>query len=228
MSRRLHPHFPERRAIASVDADFSDWHQGRRWFALWALWHAGEEPLGAQLARLHAHCAGLLRPGYARQPHVTLAVRGFCANEALRPDDFTPQALARDVATLQALRQPAFAVETAGVGSFSMAPFVRLHDPEGGVAALHKALGGRVRPAYVPHWTLGLYGANWPRPVVARRLRRLPSLPRLRLPVTELALLRYDALELSGPLQLLGRYDLQRQQFSLTNQVPWGCALHAA
>lgn len=227
MSRRLHRHFPELRAIASVDADFSDWHQGRRWFALWALWHE-DAALAGQLARLHAHCASLLRPGYARQPHVTLAVRGFCADHAQRPDDFTPQALARDVAVLQALQQPVFTVETSGVGSFSMAPFVQLHDPESGVAALHTALGGRQRPAYVPHWTIGLYGANWPRPVVARRLRRLPPMPRLRLPVTELALLRYDALELSGPLQLLGRYDLQRQQFSLANQFPWGCALHAA
>lgn len=227
MSRFLHRHFPERRAIASVDADFSDWHRGRRWFALWALWHE-DAALAAQLARLHAHCAGLLRPGYARQPHVTLAVRGFCADHAQRPDDFTPQALARDVATLQALNLGAFVVETAGVGSFSMAPFVQLHDTEGGVAALHAALGGRQRPAYVPHWTLGLYGANWPRPVVARRLRRLPPMPRLRLPVTALALLRYDALELSGPLQLLGRYDLARQQFSLANKIPWGCALSAA
>ncbi|MNO09155.1 hypothetical protein D3C81_2321550 [compost metagenome] len=57
--------------------------------------------------------------------------------------------------------------------------------------------------------------------MVARRLRRLPPMPRLRLPVTALALLRYDALELSGPLQLLGRYDLAHQQFLPAPSASW-------
>lgn len=194
------------------DADFSDWHQGRPWFALWALLPEAPELLALHRQLVQAVAPFSLTP-YLRQPHLTLSIAGFPCQHALRPDDYDRHRLQQDLDLLQQRCLQPFSVEWSGLGSFALAPYLACRlTPE--VAWLHQHLRQTypLTHAYRPHLTLGLYRKAWPTRDVQRYLQAL-TVPAGRFDVRCLHLLAYRSHELAGPLWPLGQFDLVTQEF---------------
>jgi hypothetical protein len=128
--------------------DFPEWHLGRpampcgRW-----TWRRRRGPGRGPRAR---HLDGLLLDGYARQPHITLALGGFPSPAPTHPDDYGPAAFDTHVAALRALAPAPFEIDIGGMASFTSAPFLTVGDDEGGIRRLHQALGG-MHPAAPTH-----------------------------------------------------------------------------
>ncbi|MDE1557136.1 2'-5' RNA ligase family protein, partial [Comamonas aquatica] len=66
---------------ACEDRDFTEWHQGCAWCAVWVLWLRAPA-LAQRVQRARQALGPRLWPGYARQPHVTVAYRGLMAQGA--------------------------------------------------------------------------------------------------------------------------------------------------
>ena len=194
--------------IENVRRDFPEWHRGRPHYALWAL-DVDSAPLRAAMAAAGTHLDGLLLDDYRRQPHVTLALCGFPTNRPEHPDDFGPDALAAQLAALDACGLQAFELQIGRLASFTSAPFLAVHDVEGGIARLRQALGGEAHAAhgpYTPHVTVGLYSGAWPTAEVLPRIDGFDAGPPLRLRIDHLSLMRYAAPDIGGPLETLGRF----------------------
>lgn len=194
--------------IENVRRDFPEWHRGRPHYALWAL-DVDTAPLRATMTAAGAHLDGLLLDDYRRQAHITLALCGFPTERPEHPDDFGPDALARQLAGLEAAGFGAFEVQIGRLASFTSAPFLAVHDVEGGIARLRQALGcdaDQAHGPYTPHVTVGLYAGAWPTAGVLPRLDSFDAGPPLRVRVDHLSLMRYAAPDIGGPLETLGRF----------------------
>ena len=88
----------------------------------------------------------------------------FPCQPARAPDDFGPDALAAQLAALDACGLQAFELQNTRLASFTSAPFLAVHDVEGGIARLRQALGSEAHAptAPTPHVTVGLYSGAWP------------------------------------------------------------------
>lgn len=196
--------------VASVHGDFVEWHRGRRHFAVWAI-DLDSPHREATAAALRRHLAPFLLPGYRRQPHVTVQLCGF-PGAGQADDDYPPAAWQRHLAALAAAAPGPFAITLGAPASFTTAPYLTVHDDEGGIAALRAALGpdhlAGPDCTYLPHLTVGLYGGRFPWTAVARRLASFPAAAASRIAVTALTLLRYEAAVVAGPLAAIGRFDL--------------------
>lgn len=200
--------------LENVRRDFVEWHLGRPRYALWAL-DVDTAPLRRTLSVAAQPLAGLLLDDYRRQAHITVALRGFPARRPSRADEFGPTALAADVAALDRLAPPPFAIRTGGLASFTSAPFLCVADPDGGVVRLRDALHGTAPDAggpYTPHITVGLYAGCWPTAEVGTRLRAV-SLPAHTVPITRICLMAYAPPEIGGPLEILGHFDLAARRW---------------
>lgn len=158
--------------IENVRRDFPEWHRGRPHYALWAL-DVDTAPIRDAMAAADAHLDGLLLDDYRRQAHVTLALCGFPCDTPRHADDFGPEALARQLAALEASGVEAFTLQVGRLASFTSAPFLAVHDAGGGIARLRRALtGNTAEPGgpYTPHVTVGLYAGAWPTAEVLPRL----------------------------------------------------------
>ena len=146
---------------------------------------------------------------YLPQPHVTLALCGFPPNRPEHPDDFGPDALAAQLAALDACGLQAFELQIGRLASFTSAPFLAVHDVEGGIARLRQPPAGEPHAPhgpYTPHATVGLYSGAWPTAEVLPRLDGFDAGPPLRLRIDHLSLMRYAAPDIGGPLETLGRF----------------------
>lgn len=192
--------------LPSVQRDFVEWRRGRRHFAVWAL-DLDVAPVRAASAAACAALAPLLRHDYRRQPHLTLGICGFAAPQAHHADDFTPAALAAQTAALVSARVPPFEITIGPAASFTSAAYLQVDDPDGGIAALRRALV-RASPdidvAPPPHVSVGLYATAVPMRTVQARLRSAPVAP-LRLRVNQLACMVYEAADIGGPLRTVRR-----------------------
>ncbi len=188
--------------------DFPEWHLGRPRYALWAL-DVATPPVDRAVARAARHLDGLLLDGYARQPHITLALGGFPSPAPTHPDDYGPAAFDTQVAALRALAAAPFEIDIGGMASFTSAPFLTVGDDEGGIRRLHQALGG-MHPGgpYTPHVTVGLYGGEWPTTEVLARLDSLTDAPPVRCRIERVSLMSYAAAEIGGPLAILADFHL--------------------
>ena len=198
------------------DRDFADWHQGCPWCAVWVVQIDSDAVDATIQAARHALGAALLAR-YERQPHLTVAYRGLCDEMAHVAAEFGPAQLRADLATLQALAQPPFAVQLQGVGSFTTVPYLGMTQGADTLARLHDALVPWP-PApgwhYVPHVTLGHYAQALPLLWAVEQLQAVGvGQPQLPITVQQLALVRYASHDIAGPLVLEGRWDLQRQRY---------------
>ncbi len=200
---------PSGRTLALEDRDYPQWHKGRLDYAVWLI-TADLAPVRERIAQVRAHLAPLLVPDNTpprRQPHITVFVCGFIAPTVVHDDDFTPTMRAAQRAALAAAAQGGFTLQIGGIDSFDSAVFLRVDDPQGGLAALRRALGQGMREirqsAYVPHLTVGLYRAAFDTRMVADCLASWRPQPPIALRVECLALARYQAQVLGGALETL-------------------------
>lgn len=206
------------------DRDFSDWHQGCPWCAVWVVM-AQTEAVQATVQAARHTLADVLLPRYERQPHVTVAYRGLCAGSnahdaapALHTTaEFGADQLRADVQALAQAAQPPFTLELQGVGSFTTVPYLAVSQGMQALQTLHEALVSEpYTPGwrYVPHVTVGQYGQQVPlMDAVAQLQAQGIGQSQLVLAVTELALVRYATHDIAGPLVLEGLWDLTTQRY---------------
>ena len=188
--------------IPAEARDFPEWHHGRETYAVWILGledYDVREKVKAARERLNGY---LLEP-YPRQPHITLFVCGFLVDRPQYNDDFTHEQLGAQIQTLEKAQIAPFEIEIGGLNSFASAPFLEVHDLEGGIPRLRKVLSRCAREfrtaPYIPHLTVGLYAGAFPSEQVARRLADFSGKP-IRWEVNQITLATYQANEFAGKL----------------------------
>lgn len=205
------------------DRDFAQWHQGCPWCAVWVVMLEGAE-LVQTLQQARARLGEALLPRYARQPHITLAYRGLCQGGASHAaQEYDEQALHADVALLQKLKQPAFALQVAQPHSFTTVPYLGVKGDVLALQRMHAALVP-VEPAphwrYVPHVTIGHYAQQRPLQELVEQLGALgQDLPQMK--VTQLALVRYASADIAGPLTLEGIFELDAGRYVSAPGALW-------
>lgn len=205
------------------DRDFAEWHQGCPWCAVWVVM-LQDPDLESVLQQARSRLGDALLPRHARQPHITLAYRGLCGGgDEHAAREYDRLALRADVAMLQSLRLRSFAVQIAGAGSFTTVPYLGVGQGQECLQQLHAALVP-AEPApgwrYVPHVTLGHYARRLP---LREAVDKLLALPR-DLPVFEvkqLALARYAAVDIAGPLTLEGVFELDTGRYVAAPGALW-------
>lgn len=205
------------------DRDFAEWHQGCPWCAVWVVMLQGHG-LESVLQQARSRLGDDLLPRHARQPHITLAYRGLCGGgDEHAAREYDRLALRADVAMLQSLRLRPFAMQIAGAGSFTTVPYLGVGEGKECLQQLHAALVP-AEPApgwrYVPHVTLGHYARRLPlREVVDKLLALTRDLPVIE--VRQLALVRYAAADIAGPLQLEGVFELDTGRYVAAPGALW-------
>ena len=193
------------RTLPQEDRDYPEWHQGRTHYGVWLI-DADMAAVRERITQAQAHLAPLL-VHHQRQPHITLFVCGFMADVVAHGDDFTPAMLAKQQAALQALQQEPFTLQIGAIDSFDSAVFLRVDDPDNGLAPLRHALGQGTREirqsAYVPHLTVGLYNGVFDTQMVAGQLQSFAAPTPIPLRVQRIHFARYEARVLGGPLETL-------------------------
>lgn len=200
---------------ACEDRDFSEWHRGCPWCAVWVL-RVDTPPLQQWVDTARAAMRPWLLPRYQRQPHVTLAYRGLMAGlQAHAHAVFGRAQWLDDVQRLQAAQLQPFAIQIGGVGSFSTVPYIAVAAQQ--LPQLHGVLLTQVPDPdwqYVPHVTLGHYAEQRPmqQMMAALQASGVAAQP-LALEVDALWLARYRSEDIAGPLHFEGRFDLRTQTF---------------
>ena len=209
---------------ACEDRDFSEWHQGCPWCAVWVVLIDSDAVNATVQAARHALGDALLAR-YTRQPHLTLAYRGLCDAAPHAVAEFGPERLQADLATLQELAAAPFAVQLQGVGSFTTVPYLSVTQGADVLTRLHDAL--QPWPPvegwhYQPHVTLGHYARELPLLWAVDQLQAVGvGLPQLSIDVQQLALVRYASHDIAGPLVVEGLWDLQLQQYQPQPGALW-------
>ena len=203
--------------LPSVQHDFVEWRQGRRYYAVWAL--DFDHPMLRQASgEICAALPDYWLPGYVRAPHLTVGLCGFPAAQARRDDDY---ALTDFTVQLQALNDAApapFAVEIGAPGSFTSAAYFSVRDFDNGIEQLRHLLGEADGSDFVPHVTFGLYRAALPLHNVLAQLRAHNPLTTCRLEVHKLSWMVYEAAVIGGPLCKLGEFDLATRRFEVVEK----------
>lgn len=201
----------ERATQPSVRRDFVEWHRGRQPYVFWGL-DVDTPVVAGQVAVTSGHLGEWLLDGYARQPHVTLDVCGFPCRRPSSVDEFGHDLLASQVDALRAAGPAPFAIEIGDPDSFLSAPYLAVHDPVGGIAALRRCLAingeHRLFGDYVPHVTLGLYALAVPFVAVLSRLFACRIPEKLVCAVDRLSLMAYAPAEIGGQLVCLADFEL--------------------
>lgn len=209
--------------LPSLPGDYPDWHKGREHYYCWAI-TIDSADIFKRWQTAQQHCAYYLCPDYHRQLHITVAVCGFWQPRNMTSahnDDFTQQQLDQQLDALQAvMAAPAdhgappapWTLEVGGVNSFSSAPFLEVRDDHGILTALRKLLlpnGNDFRSdVYCPHITLGLYRDRFEAAAIAAGFSLAVETMPLKLHISSLDLLSYDARALGQPLKLERRVEL--------------------
>ena len=207
----------EARTIASVHADFPEWHRGRPRYAIWAI-DLDVPVVRAASAALAGHLAPYLLHGYRRQPHVTLHLCGFPRAVGDLAEDFAPAALAGQLAALADGAPEPFTIAVGAPATFASAAYLEVVDQAGGIARSRAALGGGGAAEggfpYVPHVTVGLYRAAHPLVDVLAALAAWGQQTTLTMAVERLTLMAYRSEVIAGPLQAVGDFDLAARRFT--------------
>ena len=206
------PRYPK--TIPAEIRDFPEWHHGRETYAVWIL-PMEDEAIWETFEAAREHLDGYLLEPYRRQPHITLFVCGFLVDRPQYNDDFTHAQLQVQFRALEPANIAHFVIEIGGLNSFASAPFLEVHDPEGGIARLRDILSRgapefRTTP-YTPHLTVGLYADAFPSEEVMKRLANFSRTP-IRWEVNQVTLVTYKAQEFAGKLSYERRISLKNDQ----------------
>ncbi|NQU30932.1 MAG: 2'-5' RNA ligase family protein [Anaerolineae bacterium] len=189
--------------IPSEIRDYPEWRRGRKSYAVWVLRCDQSKAIQNKFNAARVHLQGYLLEPYHRQPHITLFVCGFLVEESQYNDDFTQPQLDAQVMALEKANIQQFEIEIGGMNSFASAPFLEIHDPEGGIPHLREILSRGAREfrtaPYRPHLTIGLYADAFSSEKVLERMAAFSSEP-LRWRVEQVMLARYRAEEIAGEL----------------------------
>ncbi len=203
--------------LPNVQKDFTDWRAGRYRYAVWAI-DLDHDWLRDASKKMRPHCADLLLPDYARQPHITLRICGFPSPDRKLGDDYTQADFAAQVSTLKSARIEPFPISIGALDTFTTAPYFSVLDIDGGIVRARRALAmpagdgpGEKGFPYVPHVTFGLYGGRFPMADVIHRLRSGPENKSVRLTIRKLTLMTYEASVIAGPLTSVCEFDLESQ-----------------
>jgi len=220
------------RTLRNERRDFVDWHLGRPRYGLWAL-QLEEPAVAGAMAAAQAHLGDCLLPAYRRQPHITVALGGFPCGEVRWEGDYPLSAFEAALAALRMSAPQPFVLEIGGLESFASAPFLAVHDVEGGIASLRRALAPSAPSEeqgrdgdYLPHLTVGLYAGEYDCAALRARMADFPSAP-LRLTVRRLAFLCYDSADIGGPLTPVADYALADGTVRRQGDSPFGVAAPA-
>jgi 2'-5' RNA ligase len=198
--------------VPYVIRDFPDWHRGRREYTVWVVELAQDDIL-AKVEAARKHLSGLLLNSYRRQPHITLFVCGFFTDSPRFDDDFCQSQLDAHLQLLSEAKVDPFSIEIGGLNSFVSAPFLEVHDKEGGierVRGLLSTLGREVdRDTFTPHVTVGLYSEAFSTKAVIEKLSAFPGDP-VNCAVERISFAAYSASEICGPL-VYKRYAVLRR-----------------
>ena len=190
------------KTIPAEIRDFPEWHRGRETYAVWIL-PLEDDAVREIFEAAQEHLDGYLLEPNRRQPHITLFVCGFLVAKPQYNDDFTHEQLQAQLQTLEKADTTPFEIEVGGLNSFASAPFLEIHDPEGGIARLREVLSHGAREfrtaPYTPHLTIGLYADAFPSESVMKRLASFPRTP-VRWEVNQITLATYKAHEFAGKL----------------------------
>jgi 2'-5' RNA ligase len=182
--------------------DFPEWHRGRKTYTVWIL-PLENEAIRDKFEAAREHLNGYLLEPYQRQPHITLFVCGFLVDAPRYEDDFTQAQLGSQIQALENTRMRPFEIEIGGLNSFASAPFLEVHDPQGGIASLRETLANGAREfrtaPYRPHLTVGLYAGAFASEEVVRRLAEFPVQP-IHWKVERIVCATYRAQEIVGRL----------------------------
>lgn len=195
----------------SIRRDFVEWHRGRQPYVFWGL-DVDTPAVVDRAAETASHLGDWLLDAYERQPHVTLDLCGFPNRQPSSVDEFGPDLLARQIATLRAVGPAPFRIEIGDPDSFQSAAYLAVHDPVGGIAALRHCLAidgeHRLFGDYVPHVTLGLYAQAVSFAAVLDRLLACRMPEPVLCQIDRLSLMAYDPTEIGGRLVTLADYQL--------------------
>ena len=213
------PWFQGTHTVRNEVRDFVEWHRGRAPYVFWGLL-LDSPALDGQLARAASWLDGLLLDDYVREPHVTLDVCGFPAEQSEEDEAFSLALIDAQTTRLVAAAPAPFSIHIGGLDSFTSAPFLRVFDVDRGIAGLRQCLAenGRHRlfGDYVPHVTVGLYRDAWPLQPVAERIAAWPAGDELAMTIGKADLLGYAPSVIGGALTRLGSFDLAPRQMHWT------------
>ena len=123
------PHNDATWTLPNVQKDFTDWRAGRHRYAVWAI-DLDHDWLREASENMRQHCADLLLPDYARQPHVTLRICGFPGPNRRLGDDYTQADLAAQVSALESAQIEPFPISIGALDTFTTAPYFSVIDIE--------------------------------------------------------------------------------------------------
>jgi 2'-5' RNA ligase len=193
------------RTIPAEIRDFPEWHHGRETYAVWIL-QLEDDAIWERFKVAREHLNGYLLEPYQRQPHITLFVCGFLVEQPQYNDDFTHGQLQAQFQSLEKTNIRPFEIEIGGFNSFASAPYLEVHDPEGGLVRLRKILSKGAKEfrttTYTPHLTVGLYSGAYPSEEVLSRMATFSREP-IHWKVNQITLATYQAQEFAGRLHYL-------------------------
>ena len=177
------------------------WHQGRRWYAVWVV-RIVEPEVHARMASLANALGSAIRPIESSQAHITLFVSGFVSDTPHLDDDVAPSVLLRQRAALAAA-DLSLSLSVGPANSFSTAAFLEVHE-RGGLSKARAILSGqgdelRFGP-YHPHVTVGVYRDTRPAAPLAAVLSAGRRLPLLTVRPAAIELVVFDAHVEGAPL----------------------------
>ncbi|WP_262964509.1 2'-5' RNA ligase family protein [Methylobacter psychrophilus] len=197
--------------IPNIRRDFREWHLGRSRYAFWAI-DLDCSIVCRQVTAAEQHLADFLLDGYDRKPHITLSICGFLIDQPKYTDDFGTSHFAAHLSALHKVQLQPFQIEIGSLASFSSAPFFHVNDPSNSLYTLRNCLTSTGQQNhqgannYIPHVTVGLYGASWPTKVVNDRLDKFPQAEVSRCLIKHISLMSYSAFDIGGPLTIIADY----------------------
>lgn len=190
------------KTLPTIMGDYPEWHRGRREYSVWIIELAREDIL-AKVEAARKHLSGFLLDPYQRQPHITLFVCGFIADVPRFDDDYCQHQADAHRQLLKDSGISPFSVEIGGLNSFAAAPFLEVHDREGGIERLRALLSCAAkevgRYVFTPHVTVGLYSGTFPSKTVLERIATFSTMP-ANVVVERITFATYHAAEICGPL----------------------------
>jgi 2'-5' RNA ligase len=168
------------------------------------------------------HLADYLLPGHERQPHITVHLSGFSGTGNGLADDYIPDAFSAELEALKTALIEPFSIDIGAPATFTSAAYFSIRDSTGSIARVRHTLGDHEpadgEPPFTPHLTFGLYCGQFPLAQVMERMLNCPEQKEVRLKISKLTLMTYEAAVITGPLTPVCEFDLARQSLQVLDQ----------
>ena len=194
--------YQKQETIPAGKRDYVEWHRGRTTYGLWLV-ELGTEEISQKVEAAQEHLSDFLLKPYHRQPHISLFICGFLAENPSFDDDYSTEQLQAHAELLISASIKPFAIEIGGLNSFASAPFLEVRDPDNGIERVRAVLSTTTREigrsSFTPHVTVGLYSQSFQGRDVAGKISTFQSKP-IRLIVERVTFATYEAREIAGAL----------------------------